>query len=141
MSYWKTPKFEETKTYWYSVLAKNGFVDAENTKDLLKEFSFYRGTRCPIALLYIKPIYYELLRDCLLNNPVDSDLDHLILSLKAQGKFIVSICEHLKALGFNRNRHTIGYIIRRYEHRWGIKKWTEKELNPNWKVRHRALIK
>ena len=31
------------------------------------------------------------------------------------------------------HRNVIRHVIRKYEHRWGIIKWTPKQLDPNWK--------
>lgn len=58
----------------------------------------------------------------------DNDSYALIMKQRGEGSRISEIVRALEVTGEKLNRETVRHIIRRFEHKWSIRKWTWKEM-------------
>lgn len=125
VKYWETKKFKELKNTWYYKLAIEGFVDSEKSvgsKEVLVSSSHIKVD---------KNYSYKYFSDLSKNVHVtkfDSPLDEMILKYRADGLTIKNIVRALKFKKISKHRKTVRLRIRKYENRWGIRKWSNKAL-------------
>jgi len=134
--FWRNRKFKEEQSYWYDVLKSSGFEDIEVDENRLKQSSqnIYRNDPEPIARVNKLEYFLKLSQYMREKAPeFDDSLDYFVMSKFSQGWKNIEIVRALKALGKPRDRRTIRFIRRKYEHRWGIREWTPKQINPNLK--------
>lgn len=136
------PEFRDLQKEWYLKLAEDGFNDAETLtahgmrlKQEHRRFFRTRGDKdrdmWQSVFIEAKTNYYLRLTHKV-NDPdteFKSDLDRIILSLHSEGFSKVQIVQFLEAFGYKRKRKAIIYLIRRYEHEWGLKTYSQKQLN------------
>ena len=138
--FWKSKGFEELKREWNGKLEDSGFKDAE------KEIAGERVLRQTADYAYRRKETVEVVRECKLSyftsishhlsleKDFADDLDRLIMERTAKGRTIREISDELKALipiGRERtkhNRNTIRYVRRRYENKWGVKIWSQQDM-------------
>ncbi len=132
MPFWKTHSFKALQAEWYARLKAYGFEDAEEIvgdEMKLKQTAehVYRG----LEELQItnKEAYYAFVSQKVQETVFQSDVDRLILLRHAEGRRIKHICEELVDMGKGRCRETIRFKIRIYQMKWGIRKFTPKQLN------------
>ena len=123
--YYQTLDFKNLEKTWNKKLVKSGFIDAERTTRsdrVLKKVSSNSHR-------YAKSLnkdYFQIISDNILSTEFKNETDQKIMILFADGKNRSEIAKKIKKKG-KRFRETVGLIIRRYEHIWGIKYWTSKE--------------
>ncbi len=132
MRFWKTAAFKDLQAEWYSRLKATGFEDAEEMvgDDMrLKQTAehVYRGL--DELRITNKEAYYAFVSQKVQETVFQSDVDRLILVRHAEGRRIKHICEELVDMGKGRCRETIRFKIRIYQMKWGIRKFTPKQLN------------
>lgn len=140
--FWRSPQFVSLKEEWDKKLAATGFEDAEkeiNGELALKRVSLSEGKwggvyRHAHGLkgIHEKADYFRVLSQKFLQEEqFDDDLDRLIMERTMEGKSIKEISDELKGMlspGQTRSKHnrdTIRYIRRRYENKWGIRIWSQ----------------
>ncbi len=135
MPFWKKPEFKELQKEWYRRLHEEGFEDIEKVSGdelVLKQTSSYAyeayGGTDPVTR-DSKEAYFHFVAQKIQETVFTRDVDRIILTHHAEGKKIRHICEHLEAIGKRRCRGTIRFRIRVYEVKWGIRRYTPKQLN------------
>jgi len=149
--YWKTNEFKRLEAFWDEKLAASGFVDAEKRigdDRVLSQNSTNVYRQASELARNSKKIYYDLLNECINKKNLRSKIDQLIMPwhpdapVRLEQMIIVwhaegfkkkEICEQLREIGESRHRQTVMFIIRKYEHKWKIKKWTKEKLDPKWR--------
>ncbi len=58
-----------------------------------------------------------------------NETDRHILIRYVEGAKIKTICAELKEMGSPRHRHSVRFIIRRYEMEWGFRHYNNRQLN------------
>lgn len=136
MTFWKTKDFKALQKEWYQRLEAEGFLDAEKlVGDDMKLIQTWQ--RC---LAYSgggdrlgwesKETYYTNLWHCVQAWIFDDAVEEMIMHRHADGRKLSEICRELESMGDSRHRHTVRLIIRKFEMKWGIKSYTESQLNP-----------
>lgn len=131
MSQWKTKELRELYKQWEEKLKQSGFEDAEQTignERVLKQFSTNFSRNEPIEQTLARGRYYDLLRHRLTSVRFSNGIHRYVMHRVVDGAKNSEIHKELLAKGNPVNIHTVYLIIRRYEHKWGIRKWTAKEL-------------
>lgn len=132
LTYWKKQDFKALQKTWYQRLEEAGFRDIEcivEGKYVLKANSFHIHKGEDPLILENKRIYFILISQRFEGESFGSEVDRLILFMYSNGKRIKEICEALARKGESRCRRTVRVIIRRYEMKWGLRKYSRKELN------------
>lgn len=81
-----------------------------------------------------KSDYYSLIMFYTENEKFTAEVDHVVMLRHAAGFRIQDICRELSFRGYPRHRQTVRFIIRHYENKWGVRKWTPIQLNPPWRT-------
>ena len=125
--YYYSQSFLKVQRAWYKKLEKEGFKDAEiniNGDLRLRQISSHVYKNSSAIERENKLKYFELLAVLVNEKTFDNDLDKQVMTLKSLGSKTNEIAQRLK-----RHKQTIRYVIRKYENRWGLKKWTPEELD------------
>lgn len=132
-------KLKSLQKEWYKKLKNSGFQDIEKEikgECVLKSQSTCEGKYAGIYRFMsqvereAKEDYFRILfqKASQEQNFLD-DSDKLIMERTAEGKNIREISEELIERKLHKyDRHTILYVRRRYENKWGIKKWTKQQM-------------
>lgn len=123
---------------WNDVLIDDGFVDQEklvNNELELKQFSSNAYQQAPELIRENKQTYYEILLQKVQIEEFDNKADKIIMSRTAEGYKIVEISKELKKIKQSSHVETIRYIIRRYENKWGVKKWKPEQMSNIYRQR------
>lgn len=131
MSLWKTKELRELYKEWENKLKQSGFEDAEQTVGndrVLKQFSTNFSRQEPLQQSLSRGRYYELLLHRVNQSRFDDSVHKYIMHRTADGAKNSEIHRELSQRGQVINIHTVYLIIRRYEYKWGIRKWTAKQL-------------
>lgn len=134
--YYQTDSFRREAELWEKVLEQEGLPDIEKRigEDyVLKQNSSNVYRQMDSTRREAKEIYYQRLATALLFASFDTEIDQIVMVLKAQGHKITEICKSLAAAGVGRYRRTVRLIIRKYEDRWGIRSWSPEQLKYSWK--------
>ncbi len=140
--FYQTNEFKEISKEWEKRLEQSGLGDIE--KDIgsfpfgeraLKQNSSNAYRQMEATRRQSKEEYYQQLSSCLHDAVFDNEVDRIVMILKAEGAKITEICSALFTLGKSRYRRTVRLIIRKYEDRWGIRKWAPNQLRYRWKKR------
>ena len=153
--FWRTNEFKNLQSEWEEKLKESGFEDAEKEVGgdrVLKQRADYAYRSSADATREAKEEYFQLLSSWVrIETQFDGEKffqlflplpgvdplelkrtlspDRLIMEMTAQGKNIQEISRELKRRGMEKhNRDTIRYIRRRYEDRWGIRRWTREQM-------------
>src|SRR5665213_3798234 len=119
---------------WDRILAETGFEDIEKEiggERVLKQSADYAFRRAEHTETYreAKLTYHSLISEHLHTSIFDDASDRLIMERTAEGSSIAEISAELKDRGWRKfNRDTIRYIRRRYETRWGIRHWQQRDM-------------
>lgn len=139
--FFATPEFEALAKEWETKLESEGLGDIE--KDV--SYSALTSSRCSVGWRYwdatyieAKALYFQSLEECVSRASFDNEIDKIVMTMRVQGARIKEICEALLAAGKSRYRRTVRLIIRKYEHRWGIRTWKPEELKYDWLKRQRT---
>jgi hypothetical protein len=133
--FYRTDEFRRLSIQWEDRLAKEGLGDIEKqlgVKQVLKQRACNAYRQMEPERREAKEIYYREISACLHQARFDSEVDEIVMTLKAQGAKITEICQELLKKGMSRYRRTVRLIIRKYEDRWGIRHWSQDQLKYNW---------
>jgi hypothetical protein len=128
MKFYETDDFKRQQQEWYGKLAEAGFNDAETVianDHKLKQYSCRRE-----PLNNNKLHYYQAITEYVNTQSFDCEIDEIVMFMRADGIKIKDISTELKKRGLERShRETIRYIIRKYEVRWGVKKYKPSQMS------------
>lgn len=130
--FWKAKEFKALQKQWYQRLSDEGFKDAETLSEkCLTLKKIQERPYCAVAEVVreTREAYYTLMAQKVQEAVFRNEIDRLIMIWHADGMKACAIGRELTAIGEYRNRNTIRYLIRRYEHAWGMREYTPKELN------------
>lgn len=127
--FWKKTEFKEQQAAWYAVLKKSGFKDIE-VGDQLKQRATNAYKQATRVERHAKQEYFLLLSQYFREKApeFDDSIDFFVMHRFALGRSNREICDALEALGHPRHRKTVMFIRRKYENRWGIRKWSPEQL-------------
>jgi hypothetical protein len=117
---------------WDDILAATGFKDAERTVDgerHLVRFSSHIYRKDHFHSPESKMAYYDAILDRINAGALRNEVDQIIMNLHASGCRKNQIVEQLSHKGHNIHRKTVMFIIRRYESSWGLRAWSNRQLN------------
>lgn len=127
--FWKRPEFKERQAYWYDLLAQSGFKDIETNEQLKAHASdAYRNS--PEPTRNAKCEYYLELSRLVKEKAAEFDegIDYFVIYKLSLGLTQAQVLRELEGLGAARDKHTITYIRRKYEHRWGLRQWKPEQM-------------
>lgn len=130
--FYQTPEFRELQKRWEEILEELGFIDAEKTKNgerVLKSRAATSFNRVSEAKRNAKIEYYSIIARHYFATVFPRQLDKYIMSMLADGLNNKQIVQKLERDGYKVHRKTVMFIIRRWEHEWGIRFWTLKQRN------------
>lgn len=130
--FYQSAEFKDIEKTWERLLFKSGFVDAERTKNgqrVLKNQSAdaYRQASAETRearVQYYRNLCYHTYRTVFLKL-----IDRFVMTRRSDGVSIKQIVIEIEAHGGKIHRQTVRYIIRRYEHQWGIRFWAKEDRN------------
>lgn len=129
IKFYQTKEFKALEVLWERRLSKSGFVDAEKSlraDRALKQRSSNAYRQMSALNREIKAVYFQKICDHVLTTAFKNSTDEKIMTLFSEGKKRTQIAFILKPKS-RRFRETVGLIIRRYEHIWGLRRWSAKE--------------
>ena len=132
MQFWKTKTFRQQAKIWNKKLKDSGFNDQEIEiagERVLNQRSTNAYKQATELERQCRLDYFRLLGYLANNTIFPNRLEQFILLSHAEGKTTPEIAEEMKTHGVIKNKRTIGFIIRRWQMRWGIKTWTLKQMN------------
>lgn len=133
MNVFKTKDFQLLFKEWNNKLLESGLQDVEETfsgQRRLKEQGNIFHSVDPL-IFECKQEYYLRLTEGVTNSHFQNESEKTILTLFSDGYSITDISDYLKENNLPKSNHrTITLIIRRYEHKWGIKTHPDNKLYP-----------
>lgn len=129
-------EFNKLKREWYGKLKESGFEDIEekvpNPIWLRDCDTASYPFRCMAPHKRKDRAEYFNVLTAIVNNPATefrNATDKYILNCYIDGYEIAAIIRSLAHIGIFRDRKTIRILIRRYEMKWHLRKYTRKQLN------------
>jgi hypothetical protein len=127
-------EFRALQKLWYGKLAEHGFKDIEKQKGddftLIQSASHcYKGT--DLHSRQAKEEYYATMAKTVHDDATffRNEIDRYILTRHVEGAKIKVIVKELMMMNISRHRHSIRFIIRRYEMAWGLRHYNYQQLN------------
>ena len=136
----RLPKKQDLKSLvreWDLILAATGFKDIERTVGndrVLIQFSSNAYRQADELTRESKIAYFDAICEKLNQTSFDNETDRYVMQKFSEGVRINQIVEELRSRGIGIHRQTCRYIIRRYETRWGIRTWSNKQMNLKKKI-------
>ena len=123
-------RFKNLQTQWYEKLKESGFEDIEKGKYLKQNSNnCYRQNRNQ-TYREAKTSYFELIGQKSHDEVFPNVVAESIMILRSQGHLINEISSHLEMTKTKpHHRQTIRWIIRYYENKWGIIKWSPRKIS------------
>lgn len=127
-------KLKDLQKHWYKILEDSGFVDIEKMVGgelVLKQSAAHN-------FWDIHPFDREMDEEYfrVISHKTNDDtttyrnaLDKIIMQMHADGLKAAEIICSLKSQGISKHRHSIRFIVRRYEMAWGIRQYPLSKLN------------
>lgn len=143
-------EFKVLQKEWYQRLKEDGFKDIETMGNrgmrLKHEHRRFFRTRSDRDRDMWQQVFIDAKTEYFLrltqkvHDPATifkREMDRIVMTMHSDGFNKVQISRFLAAFGYHRKRKSIIYLIRRYEHAWGLKKYSQKQLNrkPRKKIR------
>lgn len=126
-------EFRRLQQEWYAKLSDHGFTDAEKLVGdslVLAETAHYKLRRDDQATIACKEEYFRRMSQ--MANDEDTEYansaEQLIIVRHCDGAQLNAIVSELAAINVSMTRHTVRYIIRRYQHAWDIRSYDRKML-------------
>lgn len=116
--FYHTKEFKDLQKVWEEKLFSSGFSDAEQRMQNPYRHSPSRETREG------KLEYFRTITECIHSNLEINPLDLTVMTMRGDGFTNIQIAKEIGA-----HRKTVMFIIRRYEHRWGLRVWSLKQRN------------
>lgn len=126
--------FRSLQKEWYGKLKSSGFIDIEKFKGeelILSQPANYCIKTLDALTRYMRQEYFSSVSQAVENGetPWRNATDKYILTRYSEGARIKTIVLELQEMREPRHRHTVRYIIRRYEILWGLKTYPPNLLN------------
>lgn len=131
----KKTELKALQKIWYQKLKDSGFEDIERGGSIV--FETVTSSSNKIRTVYVKKEdreieeeYYRRLYEAAHSETAryKNKADKIILTNFSNGVSITEIVEILCQRGCPRHRHTIRFVIRRYEMLWGIRFYNKDQL-------------
>lgn len=123
-------EFRNLQREWYQKLKDIGFKDIEKLHgdELLLIQSASRSI--DMCTLLVSEEYYRNIGQKALDEDTEfrNEVHKHILVRHSEGAKIKTIISELNERGLSRTKESVRVIIRRYEMKWGIRTYTEKQL-------------
>jgi predicted metal-dependent hydrolase len=113
-------------TSWEASLEDEGLSELDLSKS--SSFKLFDSDVMPLSE-GLKLDYYLKIFSMFHMEQFENEKNRKVIELWSQGKNKSEITRTLDTLGLHLNRETIRYVIRRFEHKWGIRNWTLKQLH------------
>lgn len=134
--FWRTPNFKVLLKTWNSKLKESGFADHEleiKEERVLKQ----RSTNCYRQADELEREsrfeYFSFLGFLANNTEFNNELEKLVMLKHSEGLTIKQIADEIKGIlcgvGYESHRKTVRHIIRRWQTKWGVKTWNQKQMN------------
>ncbi len=133
---YRSQEFLDLQEEWYKRLGDSGFKDIEAAGHL-KRYSngAFKGVHT-MAEYEDRLQYYQKLRECVELFRLEIPAERITMEMRADGCTVLAISAALRALRLRPYcREKVRYIIRQYEHSWGIRSWSLDKLTRPKKVR------
>jgi len=130
--YWQSKEFKILLRLWDDKLAENGFEDAEESvkgSKWLKQRASNVYRQADATTIAAKENYFTLMQQHFAKERFRSPLHRAVMTHVINGEFPREIVKRLKAMGKHIDRHTVTFIRRRYENKWGIISWTPEKMD------------
>lgn len=130
--FYQSREFRELEKQWDEYLKLSGFEDAERIKNgerVLRQNSSNSYRQAGDDEREAKLQYFQTLCAHFYRTEFPNPVDKLVMAMVSDGRSIKFIVFELSRSGHPTHRQTIRFIIRRYEHLWGIRVWTAKQRN------------
>ena len=131
--FFATDQFKRLQRKWYKKLEKSGFQDHEklvgSSLVLSQSAGFALRHEPTLLTAEAKLEYYLKLSEMVAKESFENNRDRVIMECAGQGLKICAIAKELKKRKIKCHRLTIGFVIRRYEHKWKIRSWSLKQMN------------
>jgi hypothetical protein len=126
-------EFLKLQKEWYRKVQESGFHDIEcfegdelvlsrpSPSDYFRASSFEREMREQYYLAICHAVHAE---DTVFKN----DVHRYVMQRHAEGAKAKTISEELEAKGHIRHRHSIRFIVRKYEMAWGLRTYDHKQI-------------
>lgn len=135
--FYQTPEFKRVSTEWEHLLKEEG-LEAIDQSQNAGGLPIRRKEYNDPVWIETKAAYFQALEEQASQAQFDNEIDRIVMTMKAQGAHITEICRALLAIGMSRYRRTVRLIIRKYEHRWGIRNWKPEDLKYDWLKKQRT---
>lgn len=122
--FFQTKEFRELYDAWMQKLSDSGFTDVENKAQGLKQNAANSYRQAEQIVREAKIEYFRTITRRVHDEEFSDQVDLTVMTLRGDG---VSINDIARESGVH--RQTVRYIIRRYEHSWGLRIWTAKQRN------------
>lgn len=119
---WDTPTFKALLSEWNEKLYQTGFEDHETQNGSLKQRATNAYRQASRIERETRLQYYLSMGHGLHKEELPQDIC-LVLRNHVNGVPLQKIAQRC-----NLERKTVGYIIRRYQHEWGIRYWNRKQM-------------
>lgn len=132
MEPWKRKEFKIILKLWNSKLEQSGFIDHEielKGDRALKQHATNAYRQAQSLERETRLDYYRLVGNKASNSRYRCKVEKFIMLRHADGLTLKEIEQELLRLGFKRCTKTIGFIIKRYQVKWGIRSWTPRQMN------------
>ncbi len=127
-------KFKSLQKYWYDILKASGFEDIEKLVGgelVLKQSANYQLRDLDPLEKEARQEYFAIITHKTNDEKTlfRNNVDRIIMQEHANGAQMKEIIVALTLRGESRCRRAIRVIIRKYEMEWGIRKYTDQQLN------------
>lgn len=120
--FFQTNDFKELNEQWRKKLNESGFRDIENRLGELKQNANNSYRQADKITREARLLYFQAIAHYAEHDPKLKALEKTVMLLRSEGYSKREIAHKT-----NIYRLTVNYIIRRCEHAWGMRVWTEKQ--------------
>jgi len=132
--FWRRKSFKVLLTTWNRKLKSSGFDDIEQESKtgeerVLKQRSARKCfSQADDFEREMTLEYYLLLGHLVQNTIFPNDLEQSVMIRHSEGAKVTEIVDEISSKGIRRHKDTVMHIIRRWQTKWGIRKWSLKEM-------------
>lgn len=130
--FFQTREFRDLEKEWNEILSQSGFVDIERTKNgerVLKQNSSNAYRQADEEMRSARQEYYRNIGYHIFRTHFVRCIDCRVMFGVANGLSIKEIVEELKSDQIEVHRQTVRFIVRRFEHQWGLRFWSPEARN------------
>lgn len=130
--FWRSRKFKVSLQEWNKKLEDIGFEDAEvelKGDRALKQ----RATNCYKQASELEREsrleYFTFIGHLANNTKFPDEVEEFVMLKHSEGFSIAEIVAELSDINRPRHRHTVGFIIKRWQTKWGVRSWSLRQMN------------